>query len=265
MTEQVRDQTTNLRAAVERAVDETKQKERALVLSARLASIGTLAAGVAHEVNNPIGGMLNAIHRLMQQPDLTEKERTYLQLVQDGLSRIARTTRQLLDFSPRSAAAGSFALRAPIDGAKALVEHRLRSQNVELDLRVPADLPPLFGDAHEIQQVVLNLLLNSLDALADQRGASGGGRIEVRATAENGQVRFEVRDDGPGMDPQDLGRVFDPFFSKKKRPDASGLGMFICYSIVHNHGGDMRVESEPGMGFQVHVTLPVASTSAGAG
>jgi signal transduction histidine kinase len=253
MAEQVKDQTTNLRAAVERAVEETKQKERALVLSSRLASIGTLAAGVAHEINNPIGGMQNAIHRLLQQPDLAEKQRTYLQLVQDGLSRIGRTARRLLDFSPRSTAAGSFRLAVPVEGAKALVEHRLKGQQVELAVDLPADLPPLHGDPHEIQQVVLNLLLNSLDALGEK---GRGGRITVRGSAAGGMVRLDVEDDGPGMDPQDLARVFDPFFSKKDRPDASGLGMFISYSIVQGHGGDMRVESQPGKGFRVQVMLP---------
>jgi signal transduction histidine kinase len=256
MAEQVRDQTTNLRAAVERAVEETKQKERALVLSSRLASIGTLAAGVAHEINNPIGGMQNAINRLLQQQDLPEKQRTYLQLVQDGLQRIGRTARRLLDFSPRTkATVGSFALSVPVDGARALVEHRLKSQPGELAVDVPHDLPPVNGDPHEIQQVVLNLLLNSLDALGEK---GRGGHIAVRAAAAGGTVTLGVEDDGPGMDPQDLPRVFDPFFSKKDRPDASGLGMFISYSIVQNHGGDMRVESRPGQGFAVRITLPVA-------
>ncbi len=258
MATQVAENTRTLEAAVKKAIDETKQTERALVLSSRLASIGTLAAGVAHEINNPIGGMQNAVNRLQQQEGLGDKQRVYLQLVQDGLQRIARTARRLLDFSPRQGAPGRFAIAAAVDGARALVEHRLQRANVQLDADVPKDLPAVHGDLHEIQQVMLNVLLNSLDALETK----GGGRIAVRASAANGRVHLHVDDDGPGMDPQFLPRVFDPFFSKKERPDASGLGMFISYSIVQNHGGEITVDSRPGEGFRVHIALPVAPPAA---
>jgi signal transduction histidine kinase len=254
MATKVADHTATLASAVREAVEQTKQKERALVLSSRLASIGTLAAGVAHEVNNPIGGMQNAVLRLLQQPGLAEKQRVYLQLVQDGLQRIARTTRRLLDFSPRQAKPGRFPLMVAVEGARALVEHRLQRRSVQLELDLAADLPAVHGDAHEIQQVMLNLLLNSLDAMEQGRGS----RITITARANQQRIDLTVADDGPGMDPADLPRVFDPFFSKKERPDASGLGMFICYSIVQNHGGEIRVDSRLGEGFRVHITLPAA-------
>ncbi|MBM4059782.1 MAG: HAMP domain-containing protein [Planctomycetes bacterium] len=255
MAAQVESHTATLERAVREAVEQAEQKERALVLSSRLASIGTLAAGVAHEINNPIGGMQNAVHRLLQTPDLPERQRTYLLLVQDGLQRIAATARRLLDFSPRQASTGLFAVGAAIERARALVEHRAQKLQVELAVAVDPGLPQVRGDAHEIQQVLLNLLLNSLDALEQQRRR---GRVQVRATGEGGKVVVRVDDDGPGMDPADLGRVFDPFFSKKDRPDASGLGMFISYSIVQNHGGEITVDSRPGEGFHVRVVLPGA-------
>jgi signal transduction histidine kinase len=252
MANQVADNTRNLEQAVRDAVEATKQKERALVLSSRLASIGTLAAGVAHEINNPIGGMQNAVLRLLQQKDLGDKQRVYLQLVQDGLQRIARTAARLLDFTPRQAAPGRFTIAAAVDGARALIEHRLQRGNVQFLVDLPEGLPAVHGDLHEIQQVMLNLLINSLDALETQ----SGGTIRVRATSDGKLVHLHVDDNGPGMDPSLLGRVFDPFFSKKDRPDASGLGMFICYSIVHNHGGEITVDSRPGEGFHVHIVLP---------
>jgi signal transduction histidine kinase len=256
MARQVESHTATLEKAVREAVEQAKQKERALVQSSRLASIGTLAAGVAHEINNPIGGMQNAVNRLLQNPDLAERQRVYLQLVQDGLQRIARTARRLLDFSPRQAAAGDFAIDVAIEGARALVDHRVQRQYVELEVAVAPGLPKVRGDAHEIQQVVLNLLLNSLDALESK---SRGGRITVSATHEGGKIHLRVADNGPGMAAEDLPRIFDPFFTKKERPDASGLGMFISYSIVQSHGGEMTVESRPGDGFRVHIVLPVAN------
>jgi len=253
MAQEVENHTGTLERAVQDAVEQAKQKERALVLSSRLASIGTLAAGVAHEINNPIGGMQNAVHRLLQNPDLGERQRVYLQLVQDGLQRIGRTTRRLLDFSPRPASVGLFKIDTAIEGARALIEHRLVRHGIRLEVQLAPSLPAVRGDAHELQQVLLNLFLNSLDAI---EAKGNGGLIEVRVTGAEDRILLAVDDDGPGMEPQDLPRVFDPFFTKKERPDASGLGMFICYSIVQNHGGELIVDSQPGRGFHVRISLP---------
>jgi signal transduction histidine kinase len=253
----VQDNTGNLEAAVRAAVEEAKRSERALVQSSRLATVGTLAAGIAHEINNPIGGMQNAVARLLADASLTDRQRTYLQLLQDGLARVARTARKVLDFSPKSAAARPFALKSCVEGARALCEHRMQRDSVQLRV-VGLDAAPLaFGDAHEIQQVVLNLFLNSLDAFEQ---AGRGGAITVTAQDAGDMLRLEVADDGPGVDPEDLPRVMDPFFTKKERPDASGLGMFISYSIVRNHGGTMTVDSQKGRGFTVVITLPRAGT-----
>src|SRR5262249_8767760 len=232
MAAKVQSNTGDLQRAVEAAVEDVKQKERALVVSSRLASVGTLAAGIAHEINNPIGGMQNAVLKLLQETGLGDRQRTYLQLVLDGLQRIARTARRVLDFSPRAVVAQPFALATAVEGARALVEHRMQRQGVRFHADLPRGLPPVVGDAHEIQQVLLNLFLNSLDALG-QKGQ--GGRIDVRAQfvgdpVAGGKLRLLVEDDGPGMETKDLARVMDPFFSKKDRPDASGLGMFISYS-----------------------------------
>lgn len=254
MAGQVAGQTRTLEAAVRDAVEQTRQKERALVLSSRLASIGTLAAGVAHEINNPIGGMQNAVNRLLQSEGLGERQRVYLQLVQDGLQRVARTARRLLDFSPRPVAPGVFPLAVAVEGARALVDHRLQRAGIEFEVDLANDLPAVRGDVHELQQVMLNLFLNSLDAMEGR----GRGRIHVRGGMVDGKVHIHIDDDGPGMAVEDLPRVFDPFFSRKDRPDASGLGLFICYSIVQNHGGEIHVESRPGAGFHVHIELPAA-------
>lgn len=257
MAQKIEGHTEELGEKVRGAVAEAERKERALVVSSRLAAMGTLAAGIAHEINNPIGGMLNAVHRLMQKPELTEKERTYLALVRDGLERVGRTTRRMLDFSPRKIEPERFRLGDAVDGARALVEHRLSFQGVNFDCRLAEDLPALEGDPHEIQQVLLNLFINSLDALG-----SGSGTITVRGSADRDQVELLVADDGPGMAAADLARVMDPFFSAKGEPEASGLGMFISYTIVQNHGGHMEVESAPGEGFRVRIRMPAVAPEA---
>jgi len=252
MAEQVESHTTTLEQAVREAVAATEQKERALVQSSRLATIGTLAAGVAHEINNPIGGMQNAVNRLLQADDLSDKQKVYLELLRDGLQRVAGTTRRMLEFAPKDAEPQAFDVVAAIEGAFALVEHRCKQENVTFELHADEGLPFVHGDAHEIQQVMLNLLLNSLDAI-DGRG----GAITARATSSAGALHIEIADDGPGMPEELQSRIFDPFFTKKTRPDASGLGMFISYSIIQNHGGTMRIESKPGEGFRTLIALPV--------
>lgn len=258
MAEQVQNYTGTLQESVRKAVDETEQKERALVQSSRLATIGTLAAGVAHEINNPIGGMQNAINRLLQSEGLSDKQSVYLNLVKDGLSRVARTTRRMLEFAPKDAKSAAFDVGTAIAGAYALVEHRCQQGNVSFSVDAPSgELPHVYGDAHEIQQVMLNLFLNSLDAMHGRDGV-----ITVTCSAIDHMVRVVVQDDGPGMPQELLARVFDPFFSQKDRPDASGLGMFISFSIVQNHGGTMTIESSEGAGFATTIELPVAPSAA---
>ena len=253
MARQVESHTATLEAAVREAVEATEQKERALVQSSRLATIGTLAAGVAHEINNPIGGMQNAVNRLLQAEDLGDRQRVYLELLRDGLARVASTARRMLEFAPKDAAPQPFDAATAVEGAYALVEHRCAQEGVDFRLKVQPGARQVHGDAHEIQQVVLNLLLNSLDAIAGR-----GGVVTVEVTSDDRFVHLSVADDGPGMPEELQDRIFDPFFTQKARPDASGLGMFISYSIVQNHGGAMRIDSTPGAGFCTHIDLPVA-------
>lgn len=255
MAQRVANHTQELDAAVRHATEEAARRERALVLSGRLAAVGTLAAGIAHEINNPIGGMLNAVRRLQERPDLADRDRRYLALVQEGLERVAKIARRVLDFSPRQVQATRFAVAAAVEGARALVEHRVAREGVRLSAEIEPGLPELHGDPHEMQQVLLNVFLNALDVLA---GRPDPRWIRVRASSAGPHVEILVEDNGPGMARTDLGRVFDPFFSAKGKADATGLGMFISYSIVANHGGTIELDSDVGQGFRVRILLPVA-------
>lgn len=255
MAARVAGHTQELDAAVQRATQEASRRERALVLSGRLAAIGTLAAGIAHEINNPIGGMLNAARRLLERPDLDARQRQYLELIQEGLGRVGVIARRVLDFSPKKVEPAPFAVAAAVESARALVEHRLVHDGVELRVDLPPGLPRLQGDQHEIQQVLLNILINALDVLV---GRPAPRLVSIQGRALDGRVELLVEDNGPGMAKADLGRVFDPFFTAKGKADATGLGMFICYSIVQNHGGSIELDSEPGAGFRVRILLPSA-------
>ena len=197
--------------------------------------------------------MQNAVNRLLQVDGLGDRQRVYLELLRDGLARVASTTRRMLEFAPKDADPQPFDAVTAVEGAYALVEHRCAQEGVTFELEVEEGVGQVHGDAHEIQQVVLNLLLNSLDAIA-----GGGGSIKVTVSSDEQFVHLAVADDGPGMPEELQDRIFDPIFTQKARPDASGLGMFISYSIVQNHGGVMRIESTPGEGFCTHIDLPVA-------
>ncbi len=252
-----------LQQKVDSAVAAAQSRERALVLSSRLAAMGTLAAGIAHEINNPIGGMANAVQRMKKSEALTDRGAVYLDLVQNGLDRVAGIVRRVLDFTPKSVQAEPFAIQDAWDAALALVAHRTKQAEVQVEVQVEAGLPPVYGDRHELQQVLLNLVINSLDAFADMDPSLRPERMSVTFTAKAGpkDVVVEVADNGPGMAHEDVPRVFDPFFSAKKRPDASGLGMFISYTIVQNHGGTMEVDSMPGQGFRTVLRLPREPTA----
>ncbi|MEO0480225.1 MAG: ATP-binding protein, partial [Planctomycetota bacterium] len=227
MAARVRGHRQELEREIRLAVEEVHRHERALQQSGRLASMGTLAAGIAHEINNPIGGMLNALRLIEKRDDLDERERRYLGLIRSGLERIARTARRVLDMSPKGTEAVAFSIRGVVESALALAEHRIKEQAVDVRLDFEPDLPQPTGDPQEFEQVVLNLLLNALDVMIDQPEQQL--RISAnRADLGSGSVvRLEVSDNGPGVEKDVLPQITDPFFSAKGRPDASGLGLFI--------------------------------------
>ena len=255
------------RQELERAVDDAtrraKRRERELILSQRLAALGTLAAGIAHEINNPLAGLLNASSRLRKTSD-PDRQLVYLELIEDGLERIRQIVSRTLDFAPRSTQAVEFVLADSVRRAEKLIGHRLRRSEVELS--VEGDHHSVRGDAHEMTQVFLNLLINSLDALEEAKTPSPAITVSIRRVEEDGEALVEtmVSDNGPGADPDTLSHVFDPFYSTKgatAKSDtlSSGLGMAISYTIVEQHGGRMSVHSEVGEGFQVRILLPVPS------
>lgn len=253
MAVKVQAHTGELQREVQRATEEAAARERAMIVASRLASMGTLAAGVAHEINNPIGGMLNAANRLAKSEHLEPRERQYLEMIQRGLSRVAGTARKLLDFTPKVVEPVPFVLAEVIEEARGLVEHRLLRQGVALELELDELPGRLVGDPAEIQQVLINLLLNALNALEGQ----AQGRIRIHAAAAGPVARIRVTDNGPGVDEATLARVLDPFFSSSQAPDSTGLGLFISYTILQNHNGDLAVASRPGEGFEVTLSLPL--------
>ena len=222
----------------------------------KLAAAGTLAAGVAHEVNNPLASISSLIQIIQSRPLDGEHEaetREMLRLVQTQIARITQVLRDMTDFARARAPA-----RAPLDVARA-VESSIRLAKFDKGfkrLTVTTDFderaPEVSADADQLQQVFLNLLLNARDAMQD----GGHLRVTTRFDEEGGELRVEFADTGHGIAPVDLPRVFDPFFTTKPAGAGTGLGLAVCYGVVTAHGGRIDIEPNDDSGTRVRVTLP---------
>ncbi len=260
--------TRGLEEKVEERTEQLKVAQQKLMQADRLASLGQLAASVAHEINNPLSGVLN-LSMLMQRvlkedgiPKGREAEfRKYLDQVVAETSRTGRIVSDLLAFSRRGTPQqAEVDLNAIVGRTLSLVTHKLKLMSVEPECALDAALPHLLADGSQLQQVVMNLVLNGAEAT--RKKGAGRLRVSTRATELKKEVVLEVRDDGEGMSPELKERIFEPFFTTKDEGKGVGLGLAVVYGIVQAHGGDIEVESTPGKGTLFRVTLPVRPAGA---
>ncbi len=229
--------------------------EAALLERERLASLGMLAAGVAHEVNTPLTGISSYAQLLLADTPADDPRRALLEKVERQTFRASRIVSNLLELSrerPRETRPVDVG-RVVGDGLDLLAE-RIAGANVRLTWKPPEVPIVVEGNDDELQQVVTNLALNAVEALAP-----AGGDLEVTLTADERWARLAVRDSGAGIAPQELERIFEPFFSTKTAQGGTGLGLAISYAIVHRHGGELRVVSHAGDGTCFLVELPRAA------
>ena len=255
---------------------ETKIKERTeqldvanrkLVQSDRLASLGQLAASVAHEINNPIGGILTLsmlVQRILKEdgipPDRVAEVRQYLSQIVNETSRVGRIVTDLLAFSRRSKPQRIASdLNAIISSTTSILNHKLKLMNVTLDLRLADALPSLQCDSSQMQQVLINLVMNGAESMQSK----GGGPLIVatRFDARESNILLEITDIGDGIPADHLTKIFDPFFTTKGEGKGVGLGLAVIYGIVDAHKGDIDVKSEVGKGTTFLVRLPVGKGS----
>jgi two-component system NtrC family sensor kinase len=253
--------TQNLETKVEERTQQLKAAQKKLLQNDRLASLGQLSASVAHEINNPISGVLN-LSMLMQRmvkddgipPGRIAEFRKYLGQVTGETGRVGRIVSDLLAFSRR----GQYH-RAPADLNKivrmtlSLVQHKMKLSNVTVETNLADDLPPAHCDASQIQQVALNLALNAAEATQTRTDR----RIEVSTAKGDGVVLLVVSDNGDGIPPENAGKIFDPFFTTKPEGKGVGLGLAVTYGIVQAHGGEIEVKSVVGEGTTFTVSLPL--------
>ncbi len=262
MAREVAEHQSHLESRVLAAIDRSRKAERHLVIAQRLASTGKLASGIAHEINNPLGGMRNAVRALARGDLDAAKTEEYLDLVQDGLARIEDTVKKILSFTPRAVEARATDLADVARRAVGLARHRIERRGVRLVTRGLDGAPvPVFGDPHELAQVALNLVLNAGDAIPehDEEGgprAGDRGVVEVEVVETGDLAVLRVTDDGVGMTPDVAAQCFDLFFTTKEVGEGTGLGLAVVHNIVTNHGGRIEVDTAPGRGTTFRVLLP---------
>jgi PAS domain S-box-containing protein len=240
-----------------RDITELKRLEEQLIQAEKLAAMGQMLAGVAHELNNPLTAILGASELIRDRAGVDENTRRQLDMTHRQARRAARIVQNLLEFSrPASPQKKSLDLNAIIDRTLQLHEHSLRRNVIQVDFHPAAGLPPTVGDANQLIQVFLNLVSNAEQAIREVRSS---GRIKIRVGQSGSRVFATVQDDGVGIKPDALAKIFDPFFTTKRPGGGTGLGLSICMSIIREHGGDIEAETLPAGGAAFTVFLPVAA------
>lgn len=231
--------------------------ESRLVQAAKLAAVGEMAAGIAHELNNPLTSVTGFAELVMEDMPQDSPSRPDLDLVIREARRARDVVRRLLDFARQSESArASASLNKVVEDVVALTRHLIHTNGVELDLQLQEDLPWVSMDENQMKQVLLNLVHNALQAMPD------GGQLEIQ-TAERQKVGRDgvivsVRDTGVGISPEDQTRIFEPFFTTRADHGGTGLGLSVTYGIVSDHGGEIELLSQPGVGSTFTVWLPKA-------
>jgi PAS domain S-box-containing protein len=252
------DERGNIEGAVlsGRDVTDLKRLEEQLIQAEKLAAMGQMLAGVAHELNNPLTAILGVTELLRERVGSDESVKRQLDLTHRQARRAARIVQNLLEFSrPASPQKRLLDVNSIVERTLQLHEHSLRRNNIEVDFRPNAALPGVIGDANQLIQVFLNLVTNAEQAIREVRDT---GRVQIRFTKIGSRLSITVQDDGVGIRPEALPRIFDPFYTTKRPGGGTGLGLSICMSIIREHGGNIEVETLPAGGSAFTISLPIA-------
>lgn len=240
-------------------ITEKKEADTRLAESERLASIGELSAGVAHEINNPLTSIILYSQMLLDE-DVPESIRNDLQVVSSQAYRAAKIVRNLLQFARKSnPEKRPLSIGGLIRRSLEMKSHEFAINSINVIDDIPDDLPPIMMDEHLILQVLLNILTNAEQACAS---AYGRGSITISASIRSSLVDISIQDDGPGISPEQLAKIFEPFFTTKETGFGTGLGLSVSHGILSQHQGKIWAESELGVGTTMHVELPL-TTDAG--
>ena len=241
--------------------DQSRDLYQQLLQAEKMAALGQTISGVAHELNNPLATILSWAERLIERP-LDDQTRRAVEVILGESERSARIVRNLLTFArKRQSTRTMIDINHVIRETLTLRSYEQRVTNVQVIEALAGGLPQIFADPHQIQQVLLNLIINAEQAMLT---AHGRGSLVVRSwhDADREAVCLEINDDGPGVASEVKSKIFDPFFTTKDVGKGTGLGLTVAYAIVQEHGGRIRVDSHPGRGASFYVELPVSGGDA---
>jgi len=258
----IRDERQEVRYLLGISRDVTEQEEmgQRIYNTEKLASIGTLAAGVAHEINNPLAVILGFTDLLLERSDSNSSEYEDLKVIETNANNAKKIVENLLTFARvTEGLEDRLDVAASVETVLKIAQNTLMTKKIELVTDLPDDLPRVRGDSREYQQVIFNLINNAVAAIEDT-----GGTLTLSARAEDGWVNLGVTDTGTGIPERIKAQIFDPFFTTKKVGEGTGLGLSLCYGIVKKYGGKMSftsvsAEDNPGQptGTTFTVSMPV--------
>lgn len=238
-------------------IGEKKLLEKNLIHSQKMESIGMLAAGVAHEVGNPLAS-ISALVQVVQRTTKDEFAKEKLELVKSQVTRISKTIRDLVDFSrPSNYELSLTDINKNIYEAVEIIKAGIKTKDIKFNLNLNSNLPKLFLIEDQIQQVFVNILINAVDALTED-DKNKNKRISIISDSIDDNIRITIEDTGPGISEENISKVFEPFFTTKKEGKGTGLGLWITYGITKSFQGDINLESSKGKGTKFIITLPTS-------
>jgi len=238
--------------SLEEANAELKKTQQELIMSEKLASVGRLATGIAHEIGNPMGIILGYLD-LLKRSDLSPDEKAdFLERAESEITRINDIIRQLLDFSrPAGGEPVRVGLHELLDATIRILKPQPLMSDVQVDVSFDASHDSIWADPNQVQQVVLNVMLNAADAMHQEK------RLTIETSNTPDRIRIRFKDTGSGIPEEDLGRIFDPFYTTKPPGEGTGLGLSVSHTIIRNLGGIIRAENNRGTGITVTIDIPL--------
>ena len=237
---------------IARDITEEKRLQEKIIQSEKMAALGLLVAGVAHEINNPLGGVLNSLYNLSMVKMDSKRREEYLMLMKGGLERIQHTLKSLLDFAQQGPPLKSLSdINEMTEHVFSLLSHTISEKRIRCEKRLSNDIPKFMADRNKIEQVLMNLTINAIQSM------ESGGVLIIKTSRDNGFCVISVKDTGKGIPEDILPRIFDPFFTTKDVGQGTGLGLSVSKGIVEQHNGTIEVWTEIGKGTDIVVKLPI--------
>jgi len=244
-------------SSLKKANEELKKAQDEVVRSEKWASVGRLATGVAHEIGNPIGIILGYLE-LLKRTDLKgEEKQDFLDRIESEITRISKIIRQLLDFSrPEGGEEEETGVHDLIMETINMLNPQPMMAHIRVETSFKASADRVWANPNQLKQVFLNVIMNAADAMGEQAGPGHTGVLNIETLSQGDFIEIRFADNGPGISPEQLPRVFDPFYTTKEPGKGTGLGLSVCYRIIEGLGGAIRVESSPGEGTIVIIDIP---------